>query len=457
MEQQPILTDYQQPAACDQVTVVIVTTGSRRDEGEIAQLATGISRDYAGAAYMIVGDVRADLLPRLQEDVSAPFTHVESIKDAIERCDSPWMIFCHCTTRLCAGALSRLTAKAAETQCRVVIPGLEGPDEGIFTLQGKLFATSALRGLELDAGHVTGDGYAVLQRIMQQGGAVTGLAESMITKIDLGEMRSRLTPAHRELLYRMTTLYVEIQLCDRCNLDCAYCSHLSPVSKPVTISLETLAEECHRLAHIGVDEVNLMGGEPLLHPQLIEAITLTRSILPDIKLIVSTNGLLLPRMSDEFWQACRENKVVIRITPYPRAKGGIVNYFKYVYLIRKNRVRMESTGWRFGFRHQLLSEEAQYDATANYLRCSLHCTQVRDATLWPCAYVAYAFNLNNKFGTHFKHAAGDSLPMTESTTATDVRLWLLRSKPFCRHCAILNAKHVNWKRSEYTRAEWLQE
>ena len=381
---------------------------------------------------------------------------VDTIADAIAQSTSHWMMFCDCSTRLAPDALQRLVSKADEKSSNAVIAGLDRPNEGIFTLQDKLFATEVLKGIDVSEDDVRADGYITLQRIMMKARNVAGLGESILTKIDLSQMRSLLAPAHKELLYRMTTLYVEIQLCDRCNLDCAYCSHLSPVSKPVTISLETLEAECHRLARVGVDEVNLMGGEPLLHPQVCDAIKLTRSILPNIKLIVSTNGLLLPRMSKDFWQCCRDNKVVLRITPYPKAKNGTLNYFKYVWLIRKNRVRMESTGWRFGFRHQLLSEKAEYDATSNYLRCQLHCTQVRDATLWPCAYVAYAFNLNNKFGTNFKTAAGDSLPL-DGITATDLRLWLLRTKPFCAHCGIKDAQRITWRRSQYTRDEWLKE
>ena len=376
---------------------------------------------------------------------------------AVQQCDTPWVMLCDCSTRLIDNAVDRLVTAATDNGANAVIAGLDDPNEGIFTLQGKLFAKSALEGITLTDRDVWNDAYTTLQGIMAKARTVTGIGENLLDSADLSHMAKSLTPAHHELLYRMGTLYCEIQLCDRCNLDCAYCSHLSPISQPVRIDLDTLKDECHRLAKIGFDEVNLMGGEPLLHPQVVEAIQLTRSILPDIKLIVSTNGLLLPRMGKSFWQACRDNKVVLRITPYPRAKGGTWNYFKYIYLIKKNRVKMESTGWRFGFRHQLLSEKAEFDATANYLRCQLHCTQVRDATLWPCAYVAYAFNLNNKFGTNFKHAAGDSLPLTDKTTATDVRLWLLRTKPFCSHCGITNAKHVNWKRSEYARTEWLQE
>ena len=447
MEQQANELTPQQAISGKQVNVVILTRMGHNQTKDIIDLINNVSQGYNDTVFTVVGDA---------DQPDKQIKRVDTIAEAIAQSTSRWMMFCDSATRLAPDALQRLVSKADEKSANAVIAGLDRPNEGIFTLQDKLFATEVLKGIDVSENDVRADGYITLQRIMMKARNVAGLGESILTKIDLSQMRNLLAPAHKELLYRMTTLYVEIQLCDRCNLDCAYCSHLSPVSKPVTISLETLEAECHRLARVGVDEVNLMGGEPLLHPQVCEAIKLTRSILPNIKLIVSTNGLLLPRMSKDFWQCCRDNKVVLRITPYPKAKNGTWNYFKYVWLIRKNRVRMESTGWRFGFRHQLLSEKAEYDATSNYLRCQLHCTQVRDATLWPCAYVAYAFNLNNKFGTNFKTAAGDSLPL-DGITATDLRLWLLRTKPFCAHCGIKDAQRITWRRSQYTRDEWLKE
>lgn len=435
------------------VTIIIVDGKTNGQASGIIRFAEHIiGHNDNGVTFTAVGIDKSQVTGTQARIDTAP-----DINLAVKQCNTPWMMLCDCSTRLIDNAVDQLVATATECGANAVIAGLDVPNEGIFTLQGKLFSTSALQGITLNDSDVTGDGYITLQHIMAKAHNVTGIGENLIDCADMTRVAKSLTPAHKELLYRMGTLYCEIQLCDRCNLDCAYCSHLSPISQPVRIGLDTLAEECHRLAKIGFDEVNLMGGEPLLHPQVIEAIQLSRSILPDIKLIVSTNGLLLPRMSKEFWQCCRDNKVVLRITPYPKAKNGTWNYFKYIYLIKKNRVRMESTGWRFGFRHQLLSEKAEFDASSNYLRCQLHCTQVRNATLWPCAYVAYAFNLNNKFGTSFKHAAGDSMPLTETTTATDVRLWLLCTKPFCAHCGIKDAKHVNWKRSEYARSEWLHD
>ena len=455
MEQQANELIQRTTATDNRVTLAILVTGNRDHMRDVLNIAGDVAQGNGDVAFTVIGDIGDTDMEKLQNQLQN-VSRVSTIAEAVERCATRWMMFCDDATRLNNGALERLVNKAVESGAGAVLSGLDKPDESIFTLQGKLFATDALRGVEVSADDVRGDGYYTLQHIMRRAGSVAGLGENVFARIDLSDMKRLLTPAHHELLYRMTTLYVEIQLCDRCNLDCAYCSHLSPVSKPVTISLETLEAECRRLERVGIDEVNLMGGEPLLHPQVCDAIKLTRSILPNIKLIVSTNGLLLPRMSKEFWQVCRDNKVVIRITPYPKAKGGTWNYFKYVWLIKKNGVRMESTGWRFGFRHQLLSEKAEYDATSNYLRCQLHCTQVRDATLWPCAYVAYAFNLNNKFGTNFKTAPADRLSL-EGLTATDLRLWLFRTKPFCSHCGIKDAKHVTWRRSQYTRDEWLKE
>lgn len=435
------------------VTIITVDKKQQGSADDIIRLAQHIDgHNTTRAAYIAVG-ITPDELSAAQPGI----TTATGINQAVQQCTTPWVMLCECHSRFIDNAVDQLIAAATDREAGAVVAGLDSPNEGIFTLQNKLFATSVLQGITLVERDVWDDAYTTLQHILAKARTVAGMGENVLDSADLQQAARSMTPAHNELLYRMGTLYCEIQLCDRCNLDCAYCSHLSPVSQPVRISLDTLAQECHRLARVGFNEVNLMGGEPLLHPQVVEAIALVRSILPDVKLIVSTNGLLLPRMGRDFWQACRDHKVVLRITPYPKSKGGTWNYFKYVYLIKKNRVKMESTGWRFGFRHQLLSEKAEFDATANYLCCQLHCTQVRDATLWPCAYVAYAFNLNNKFGTNFKTAAGDSLPLTEATTATDVRLWLLRTKPFCVHCGITNAKYVSWKRSEYARSEWLQD
>lgn len=430
------------------ITLVVVTRERNNVDTAMSRIINHIveSHNNIGLDFIAVSDGNTA--------ANDQFAVVAGLKQAAELCATPWLMFCDEETRLVDGVLPRLVARADEAEARMVIGGIEKPDAGIFTLQGKLMRPELLREIALATHDVTGNAYETVQHIMRVAGKVTGYAPQVIARADLSRVNATLTGAHRELLFHMATLYVEFQLCDRCNLNCAYCSHMSPISAPVIMSIETLEQECNRIARWGVNEVNLMGGEPLMHPQLVEAITVTRRILPNVKLTVTTNGLLLGRMKRDFWEACRNNNVVIRITCYP--KESVRKYLKGVWLVLSHHVKLERAGWRFGFRHQLLDERGSFNAAANYQQCQLHCTQVRDATLWPCAYAAYAFNLNRRFGTGFKTADGDSLPMTDALTADDVRLWVFTAKPFCRYCAISQARRVAWKRSACARDEWVK-
>lgn len=383
------------------------------------------------------------------------------LKKAIAQSSSPWVMLCDSKSTLVAGVAEKLLeiAQSGE-ETDVVIGGIDEPDESIFTLQGKLFRTEVLRQYDISEADVKGECFALLQTILEQcGRRVQAAPFKVLESYDKSLLENQMTSVHRQLLKRMTYLYAEMQLCDRCNLNCAYCSHFAPVAKPYIIPMETLAAECQRLKHLNLHEISLLGGEPLMHPRLAEAIRLVRSILPDTKITITTNGLLIGRMKSQFWQACRECDVTILITPYPKA--SILKYYLAFWLVRKNRVHLKRYRWCWEFRHQLLSQQPKTtdlrQIANSYLSCKIYCTQVRDATLWPCAYAAYAFSLNERFGTSFKTSPADVLPLNDDLTATDVRLWLFRAKPFCSHCGFLSAKKVKWHRSKCERGEWIED
>ena len=383
------------------------------------------------------------------------------INNAIAQSNALWVMLCDSKSTLVAGAAEKLLKIAqSNEEIDVVIGGIDEPDESIFTLQGKLFRTEVLRQFDISETDVKGECFALLQAILGKcGRRVQAAPFKILENYDKSLLENQMTRAHMILLDRMINLYAEIQLCDRCNLNCAYCSHFAPVAKPYIISMETLAAECQRLKHLNLHEIALLGGEPLMHPRLAEAIRLVRSILPDTKITIKTNGLLLGKMKSQFWQACRECDATILISPYP--KVGMWKYYLAFWLVRKNRVRLKRYGCRREFRHQLLSQQPRTteirQIASSYLSCKIQCPQVRDATLWPCAYAAYSFFLNERFGTSFKTASADSLPLSNDLTTTDVRLWLFRAKPFCSHCGYLSAKKVKWHMSKYERGEWVED
>lgn len=111
-----------------------------------------------------------------------------------------------------------------------------------------------------------------------------------------------------------TTEGCELNVVYHCNLSCRACSHLSPTFKKEFVDPDKVFNDFHTLAKFYHPEyVKLLGGEPLLHPKLIDVIKAIRQSKISEHIQVCTNGKLLLKMSDIFWQEIDE----INISVYP--------------------------------------------------------------------------------------------------------------------------------------------
>ena len=66
-----------------------------------------------------------------------------------------------------------------------------------------------------------------------------------------------------------------------------------------------------------ISSIKLLGGEPLIHPDLLQVISLCRGIFKNTRILLVTNGILLKTMSEEFWKTCQNNQIAISISLYP--------------------------------------------------------------------------------------------------------------------------------------------
>lgn len=113
---------------------------------------------------------------------------------------------------------------------------------------------------------------------------------------------------------------IQFDITDKCNLNCALCSHFSPLVKEENgYSVEQFEKDAQRLRDLTeyIENIGLWGGETLLHPQLDEIINIVRKAFPKSELEVGTNGILLPSISDKVLDAVRENDCTFRISGYP--------------------------------------------------------------------------------------------------------------------------------------------
>ena len=140
---------------------------------------------------------------------------------------------------------------------------------------------------------------------------------------------------------RIRLRQIEVGICRRCTNHCQGCNHATPLAKPpFVMPPEVLREDLLRIGRVAeIHQLALLGGEPLLHPDIDEMLSVAQSANVANVVVIITNGQLLGRMSDRFWKMirrldvdvypgklsgpqivyiqnrCRENNVQLKIVP----------------------------------------------------------------------------------------------------------------------------------------------
>lgn len=104
-----------------------------------------------------------------------------------------------------------------------------------------------------------------------------------------------------------------------CNLNCTNCSVFCGLREPYFITLNDFKQQLTNLRNkVPVSFVSFCGGEPTLHPQLLDLCKELFNQIPDCYLQIITNGTLLDKISDEDLKFLSKYKVCFAITLYPK-------------------------------------------------------------------------------------------------------------------------------------------
>lgn len=99
---------------------------------------------------------------------------------------------------------------------------------------------------------------------------------------------------------------VRISVTDKCNFRCTYCmpaEGLEWLGRDEILSFEEIARLVGVLARLGVDEVRLTGGEPLIRRDLPTLVSMLSAIAGVRDLSLTTNGVLLDRFAGPLVEA----------------------------------------------------------------------------------------------------------------------------------------------------------
>jgi hypothetical protein len=255
---------------------------------------------------------------------------------------------------------------------------------------------------------------------------------------------------------------VHVKLTDHCNLNCIGCNVFSPISERRFLDVGRYTDDVKRLRKILGNTLNivLMGGEPLLHPDIVELFYTTRRLLKKAEISVVTNGVLMIRQDDLFWGALKENDITVRTTKYPLD----VDYEGI-----EKRCRQHGIGFAYHeggetktTRYvQGIDPKGTADAGTNFHRCiQRYCTSLEDGKLFPCTVIPSIRHFNRHFGYNIPVSADDYLDIYQTSSARRVRSHTSdrkRSIPFCSYCDIDTrlSSCVEFKRSNKHISEWV--
>jgi len=261
----------------------------------------------------------------------------------------------------------------------------------------------------------------------------------------------------------------EINMADHCNISCQMCDHYSQLSEERFVGLDIFERDIRRMGEIfdhKIACISLLGGEPTLHPNLIQCAEITRREFPDAEIIILTNGLLLLKLENgpqgNLWQVCRDNDIHITVTLYP------LN-FDYSALERKAKEYGVALAMSSNIHADELTkivkitDKHTFDLTGEagkeyFLSCGYFnkFNVLKDGRYYMCPVSAHIGIFNKAFGQNLRLTDADSLDIFKVEDWREFARFAANYVPFCRYCDLKNwHPHSQWKPSNNTIDEYV--
>lgn len=259
---------------------------------------------------------------------------------------------------------------------------------------------------------------------------------------------------------RIENFFLEIHAAEHCNLCCAGCTHFSPLAKEEFCDIEQTVSALSRLIDIAGNNcqaIHIMGGEPLLNPDLSELMNRVREsagIRIPIELV--TNGILLDSAPDAFWDSCRRNHIIIRPTVYPID----VDYQKLASLANENEVLFQTyskPGETKTFKSFPLDLNGSQNEQKAYEACGLASKflLLKHGYLYICSISANIEHFNRFFDMDLEQSVHDRIDIFKLQSLEELLDRINMPIPFCRYCNVSLRRNIGcWNKSQYKLEEW---
>ncbi len=231
--------------------------------------------------------------------------------------------------------------------------------------------------------------------------------------------------------------HIEIHAADYCNLNCSGCIHFSPIYKRELPNTEKRLADIDKICSVSnkILSFYILGGEPLLNPELAIYLKKARDLLPNADIQLVTNGLLIPHVKKELMEAIKENNIVVTISEY-----------EPTYCIRSKIItRLKEYKIDYAIRQYDRKQKFNLPLTVNLNSCydniciSDGCVNIKEGKIARCPTLLYIKELNDKFHADFPQ---DGIyDLNEFQSCEELNEKMKEKVSLCRYCI---KKEIDW-------------
>ena len=247
---------------------------------------------------------------------------------------------------------------------------------------------------------------------------------------------------------------LQVYIIGKCNLNCVSCTAFAPIADDYMLDAASFESDCKRLSELGgekIREITLLGGEPLLHPKIGDFMGIVRLYFPAAMLKIVTNGTLLLKQKEHFWDCCKQNNAYIAITHYPieldiKAVKAVMD--KHGVVLRWNR---DVQSWN----KMTFDLAGRGDPRKNYKKCfiSLQCPELHAGKIATCQTILKARYFNGYFQKNLDVSDADAIDIYKAKTMDEILEFISNPVPFCRYCNV-KWPSIKWGISQKDISEW---
>ena len=264
---------------------------------------------------------------------------------------------------------------------------------------------------------------------------------------------------------KATLPYIETHIVDHCNLKCAACCHFSNISETNFTNIDVFSRDIKRLSELfEVNQIRLMGGEPLLHKELYKFIIVTRRYFPYSDIRVVTNGILLKKQDEIFWDTLKLTNTKIDLSKYPTGDSSFSEALDCIGKHLFNFYRNDKEGfcvyenafggmWLASYFHLTLSTQENDNPLKVFKNCPYkRCTNLVNGHLTHCPTASYIYKYNKYFCENYPQEKGIDI---HNSSAEEILDYLNKPIQMCKFCIDeKDMKIIPWKRTQKDKNEW---